>query len=284
MIGALRAGRAHSRARGSEAVGVALVLAFLTLTVVGPWIAPYSPLRIDLAHEFELPSARHWLGTTDNGVDVLSALLYGARLSGVVAIATVGTSLLIGGALGAFAGYRGGRVDHWVTALCDLVQAFPSIVLNVAVLALTAQPGVLHLVLALIANGWVLFARVARANALVLRQAEFVQAARALGLSELRVLCKHVVPNLAGPLIVQATAAIGGAVLAESTLSFLGLGPGASASWGALLDQGSAVLLRFPHVALIAGGTIALTVYAANRSGDYLRDRLDPRGEPRPRA
>lgn len=285
MIGVLRATGAgiRSRARGSEAFGVACVLAFLTLTVVGPWVAPYSPTRIDLAHEFELPSARHWLGTTDNGVDVLSALLYGARLSGVVAIATVGTSLLIGGTLGAFAGYRGGRVDHWVTGLCDLVQAFPSIVLNVAVLALTAEPGVLHLVLALIANGWVLFARVARANALVLRQAEFVQAARALGLSEVRVLFRHVVPNLAGPLIVQATAALGGAVLAESTLSFLGLGPGASASWGALLDQGSAVLLRFPHVALIAGGTIAITVYAANRSGDYLRDRLDPRGEPRPR-
>jgi peptide/nickel transport system permease protein len=272
-----KAARESRRARGSEALGVTLVIGFLLLTLIGPWIAPYSPLRIDLAHEFELPSARHWLGTTDNGVDVLSALLYGARLSGVVAIATVGTSLLIGGALGAFAGYRGGRVDHWVTALCDLVQAFPSIVLNVAVLALTAEPGVLHLVLALIANGWVLFARVARANALVLRQAEFVQAARALGLSELRVLRKHVVPNLAGPLIVQATAALGGAVLAESTLSFLGLGPGAAASWGALLDQGSAVLLRFPHVALIAGGTIALTVYAANRAGDYLRDRLDPR-------
>jgi peptide/nickel transport system permease protein len=262
---------------GSEAFGVASVLAFLVLTAIGPVIAPYSPAHIDLAHEFELPSSRHWLGTTDNGVDVLSALLYGARLSGVVALATVGASLLIGGALGAYAGYRGGRVDMWVTGLCDLVQAFPSIVLNVAVLALTAEPGMLHLVLALIAHGWVLFARVARANALVLRQAEFVQAARALGLSEFRVLARHVVPNLAGPLVVQATAALGGAVLAESTLSFLGLGPGTSTSWGALLDQGSAVLLRFPHVALIAGGTIAITVYAANRAGDYLRDRLDPR-------
>jgi peptide/nickel transport system permease protein len=267
----------RKRAQRSEAFGVISLSLFLLLTALGPYLAPYSPLRIDLAHEFELPSARHWLGTTDNGVDVLSALLYGARLSGVVALATVGTSVLIGGALGAFAGYRGGRVDHWITGLCDLVQAFPSIVLNVAVLALTAEPGVLHLVLALIANGWVLFARVARASAMQLRQAEFVQAARALGLSERAVLVRHVVPNLAGPLVVQGTAALGGAVLAESTLSFLGLGPGASASWGALLDQGSAVLLRFPHVALIAGGTIALTVYASNRAGDFLRDRLDPR-------
>ncbi|MET0386759.1 MAG: ABC transporter permease [Polyangiales bacterium] len=277
MSAGLRVGRSGRRVRGSELFGVVSVVVFLLLTVLGPILAPYSPFRIDLAHEFELPSARHWLGTTDNGVDVLSALLYGARLSGIVAIATVGVSVLIGGALGTFAGYRGGRIDQWITGLCDLVQAFPSIVLNVAVLALTAEPGVLHLVLALIAHGWVLFARVARANALVLRQAEFVQAARALGLSEPAVLVRHVVPNLAGPLVVQATAALGGAVLAESTLSFLGLGPGASASWGALLDQGSAVLLRFPHVALIAGGTIAVTVYATNRAGDYLRDRLDPR-------
>lgn len=274
---AVRRRRRLQLVRGTEAIGLAIVLAFLLLTVIGPWVAPYSPLKIDLAHEFELPSLWHWLGTTDNGVDVLSALLYGARLSGVVAMGTVGASLLIGGSLGAFAGYRGGRVDHLVTGLCDLVQAFPAIVLNVAVLALTAEPGLMHLMLALIAHGWVLFARVARANALVLREAEFVQAARALGLSEFAVIARHVVPNLAGPLIVQATAALGGAVLAESTLSFLGLGPGAAASWGALLDQGSAVLLRFPHVAMIAGGTIAVTVYAANRAGDFLRDRLDPR-------
>jgi peptide/nickel transport system permease protein len=269
--------RRRSALRGTQAFGVFVLACFSLLTVIGPFIAPYSPLRIDLLHEYELPSAHHWFGTSDNGVDVLSTLLYGARLSGVIAFGAVSASLLIGGVLGAYAGYRGGRVDYFVTGLCDVVQAFPSIVLNVAVLALTAQPGLLHLLLALIVNGWVLFARVARANALVLREAEFVLAARALGLSELRVVARHVLPNLSGPLIVQATAAVGGTLLAESTLSFLGLGPGAAASWGALLDQGGAVLLRFPHVALIAGGTIALTVYAANRAGDYLRDRLDPR-------
>jgi peptide/nickel transport system permease protein len=264
--------------RGTEVFGVAVVAGFFVLALIGPWLAPYSPLAIDLAHEFELPSLQHWLGTTDNGVDILSVLLHGARLSGVVAMGTVSASLLIGAALGTFAGYRGGRVDHVVTGLCDLVQAFPSIVLNVAVLALTAQPGLLQLLVALIVHGWVLFARVARANALVLREAEFVLAARALGISEWGVLSRHVLPNLGGPLVVQATAALGTAVLAESTLSFLGLGPGAAASWGALLDQGSAVLLRFPHVALIAGGTIALNVYGANRAGDFLRDHLDPRG------
>jgi peptide/nickel transport system permease protein len=259
-------------------VGVVICGVFLVFALCGPWLAPYSPLAIDLGHEYELPSLRHLLGTTDNGVDILSMLLCGARLAGVVALCAVSASLAIGATLGAWAGYRGGRVDHLVTCVCDLVQAFPSIVLNIAVLALVARPGLLHLVLALIVNGWVLFARLARAQSLQLRHMEFVHAARALGFSQTRILVRHVAPSLAGPLIVQATAALGSTVLAESTLSFLGLGPGVSASWGSLLDQGSAVLLRFPHVALIAGGTIAVTVYGANRAGDYLRDRLDPRG------
>jgi peptide/nickel transport system permease protein len=138
----------------------------------------------------------------------------------------------------------------------------------------------MHVVLALSVSGWVLFARIARAQTLLLRETEFVGAARLLGASDAHILIHHVAPNAASPLLVQATSALGGAVLAESTLSFLGLGPGAVASWGALLDQGSAVLLRFPHVALIAGATIALTVLGFNLAGDWVRDRLDPKTGP----
>jgi peptide/nickel transport system permease protein len=263
--------------RARPAFGVAVVLAFATLAICGPWLAPYAPDAIDLDRSWALPDAKHWLGAADNGVDVLSVILHGARLAGTVALASVGIALVIGAPLGALAGYRGGVVDHVVTGVADLVQAFPAIVLNVAILALTARPGLLHLIVALTATGWVLFARLARAQTLVLRETEFVHAARALGASEARILARHVLPNLAGPLWVQASAAFGGAILAESTLSFLGLGPGVSASWGALLDQGSAVLLRFPHVALVAGGTIAVTVLGFNLAGDWLRDRLDPR-------
>jgi peptide/nickel transport system permease protein len=265
------------RSRPRWPPGVWAACAFLVLAVIGPWLAPWSPLAIDLAHEYETPSARHWLGTTDNGVDIMSMLLHGARLAGVVAVSVVLISLVVGAALGTFAGYRGGRVDEAISGACDLMQAFPSLVLNVAVLALVARPGLPHLICALLVNGWVIFARIARAQTLVLRKAEYVQAARALGLSEARILFRHVAPSLGGPLVVQASAALGSTVLAESTLSFLGLGPGTGASFGALLDQGSAVLLRFPHVALIAGATIAFTVYACHRTGDYLRDRLDPR-------
>jgi peptide/nickel transport system permease protein len=265
------------RIRRAAPFGVLVVMAFVLAAALGPSLAPYAPDAIDLDRQYQLPTARHWLGTADNGADVLSVLLHGARLSGLIALCSVGISLLLGGTLGAVAGYRGGRTDHLITGLADLVQAFPAVVLNIAILALVARPGVTHVILALSANGWVLFARIARAQTLLLRESDFVGAARLLGAGEAHIIVAHIAPNTWSPLLVQATAALGGAVLAESTLSFLGLGPGAAASWGALLDQGSAVLLRFPHVALIAGSTIALTVLGFNLAGDFVRDRLDPR-------
>jgi peptide/nickel transport system permease protein len=249
---------------------------FVLVAIVGPTLAPVAPGQIDLDHIFALPSAAHPFGTADNGVDILSTLLYGAQLSALIAGLSVLLSLLIGTALGILAGYRGGITDHLITGLCDLVQAFPSIVLNIAILAFTRQPSIGHVVVALSASGWVLFARLTRAQTLVLRELDFVTAVRALGGSDLRILARHIFPNLWGPLVIQASSALGMAVLAESTLSFLGLGPGREASWGALLEQGSAVLLRFPHVALIAGSAIATTVLGFNLAGDVLRDHLDP--------
>jgi ABC-type dipeptide/oligopeptide/nickel transport system permease subunit len=264
-------------ARRSAPFGVVVVGVFVCAALLGPWLAPYAPDAIDLDAQFQLPSVHHWLGTADNGTDVLSVLLHGARLSGLIAVCSVGISLMLGGMLGALAGYRGGSTDHLITGLADLVQAFPAVILNIAILALVARPGLGHVVLALSANGWVLFARIARAQTLLLRESDFVGASRLLGAGQSHILIHHIAPNTWSPLLVQGTAALGAAVLAESTLSFLGLGPGAAASWGALLDQGSAVLLRFPHVALIAGSTIALTVLGFNLAGDFVRDRMDPR-------
>ena len=258
-------------------IGLFIVIAFFVLGWVGPWIAPYDPLAIDLLHEYEPPSRAHLLGTGDNGIDILSALLHGARLAAIVGLVVVGISVAFGTAVGTWAGYYGRAVDHVVTGVADLVQAFPAIVLNIAVLALVAKPGLVHLIVALAVNGWVLYARLARAETLSLREREFVEAARALGLPPHRVMGRHVVPNLLGPLVIQATTGLGVVILAESTLSFLGLGPGKAVSWGALLDQGTSVLLRFPHVALFSGGAIALTVLGFNLTGDWLRDRLDPR-------
>jgi peptide/nickel transport system permease protein len=250
---------------------------FFVLALVGPWLARVPPEHIDLAHAYELFSSAHWLGTADNGVDLLSALLHGARLAAQIALSVVGLSLLVGTLLGALAGLRGGFFEAVIMGFADLLQAFPAVLLNIALLALVAHPGVAHVVFSLSINGWVLYARLSRAEVLSLREREFVLAARALGASEARVLFSHLVPNLVGPLVVQATAGMGGAILMESTLSFLGLGPARAVSWGALLDQGSSVLLRFPHVALISGGAMAGTVLAFNLAGDRVRDALDPR-------
>lgn len=249
---------------------------FVLLAIVGPWLAPHDPAAIDLRNAYAPPGGGHWLGTGDNGIDLLSALLHGARVAGLVAGGVVLSSVVVGTLLGTLAGYLGGWVDDAVGALADLLQAFPGIVLNVAILALVDQPGIGHVVLALAVPGWVLYARLARAEALALRQRPYVQAAVALGAPTHRVLLRHVVPNLLGPIFVQATAGVGGVILAEATLSFLGLGPSQGHSWGALLDQGSAVLLRFPHVALVAGSAISVTVLAFNLGGDALRDRVAP--------
>ncbi|MEI8255049.1 MAG: ABC transporter permease, partial [Deltaproteobacteria bacterium] len=250
---------------------------FGVLAVFGPWLAPYRPGAIDLSNELAGPSGRHWLCTAENGVDVLSVLLTGARLAGIVAVATVAVSALVGTLVGAIAAYARGRVDQVLTRLTDAVQAMPGLVINVALLALLARPGLSHMIFALSATGWVSYARVARAETLRLRDREFVTAARALGAPPARILLRHILPNAAGPLIVQATFGLGGAVLAEATLSFLGLGPGVHASWGALLDQGTAYLLRAPRLAIFSGGAIAMAVLGFNLTGDWLRDRLDPR-------
>ena len=250
---------------------------FMLVAAVGPELVSSSPEAIDLAHAYELPSHVHWLGTTDNGVDLLSALVHGARLAAKVSLSVIALCVTFGGLMGAVAGLRGGWLDHAVMGLCDLLQAFPAVLLNIALLAVVARPGVVHIVFSLSVSGWVLYARLARAEVLALREREFVAAARALGASETRVLISHLVPNLLGPLFVQATAGLGGVILAESTLSFLGLGVPQTVSWGTLLDQGSAVLLRFPHVAVLSGGAIAVVVLAFNLAGDALRDAVDPR-------
>ncbi len=160
-------------------LGLAIVIGFFVLGLIGPWLAPYDPLAIDLLHEYEPPSWTHLLGTGDNGIDILSALLHGARLAAIVGVSVVGVSVLIGTLLGTWAGYAGRLTDHAITGVADLVQAFPAIVLNIAVLALVARPGLTHLIVALAINGWVLYARLARAETLTLREREFVDAARA---------------------------------------------------------------------------------------------------------
>lgn len=257
-------------------IGAAIVVVFVAAAALGPLFAPYGPTALDPGHELAGPSAAHLLGTGENGVDLLSAVLHGARLAAFIAIAVVSISLLVGTAVGTVSAYLGGAVDRGVRVVIDVFMAFPHIVLNVAFAALVARPGAFHLILALCLTGWVGYARVCRAQVLALRDREFVVAARALGVPPWAIVVRHLVPQLVGPLVVQATYSAGATILVESSLSFLGLGA-TSMSWGALLDQGTGYLLRTSRVAMIAGAAIAVTLLGFNLAGDALRDRLDPR-------
>ncbi len=258
-------------------IGGALIAIFFAAALVGPLIAPYSPLRPDLGARLYGPSAAHWLGTDENGVDLLSALLYGARVAFVIGGVTVIVCAVVGAALGTLAGYAGGAIDEVVMRVVDVLLAFPGILLNLAIVAVVRRPGIGLVIFALALNGWVGYARVARGQAMALRDREFVAAARAVGAGPWRVMARHVFPNLLSPLLVQMTFGFGGVILIEASLSFLGLGPQLSYSWGALLDQGTGQLWHTQRIATVPGVAILCVVLGCNLLGDALRDRLDPR-------
>jgi peptide/nickel transport system permease protein len=258
-------------------VGALLVGAFLLTALAGPTLAPYPPEAQNLDHLLEPPSRAHLLGTDENGCDVLSQLLFGARLAAGISLTTVALCLLVGVAVGTLAGYFGGAVDDAIMRLVDVLLAFPGILLNLAIVAMVPSAGVGIFIFALAINGWVGYARVARGQVLEVREREFVVAARALGASPLRIMRRHVVPNVLAPLVVQATFGFAGIILVEASLSFLGLGRLHPYSWGALLAQGTTYLWRTQHLAMVPGLAIAAVVLGCNLLGDGLRDRLDPR-------
>jgi peptide/nickel transport system permease protein len=264
--------------RPAAVVGAALFGLFLLAALVGPWVAPYSPLAHNLDQVLAAPSAAHPFGTDENGADLLSMFLFGARAALLIAGATVAISLTVGTVVGAAAGYLGGWIDETVMRVVDVLLSFPGILLNLAIVALAHQPSTGFIVFALVVNGWVGYARVARGQTLVVREREYVLAARASGAGLPRLLGRHVIPSILGPLIVQATFGFGGVVLVEASLSFLGLGPAIPYTWGALLAQGTTYLWRSTHLAAAPGLAIATVVLGCNLLGDALRDRLDPRG------
>jgi peptide/nickel transport system permease protein len=267
-------------------IGAGMLGTFIVLGVIGPWIAPYSPTALDLPGRFQPPSSAHWLGTDKSGVDTLSQLLWGARSALTISLTVVTICAIIGVTLGTIAGYFRGALDELIMRVVDVLMAFPGILMNIAVVATVARPGIGIVIFALCVNGWVAYARVSRGQALSLRERDYVQAARALGAGDARIMRRHVVPNLMAPVIVQMTFGFGTVILIEASLSFLGLGPQVDYTWGAMLDQGTAFLWKegFTHYALIPSLAIAWVVLGANLLGDGLRDRLDPRQRRGPRA
>jgi peptide/nickel transport system permease protein len=259
-------------------IGVVLVLLFVLCAIFAPWLAPYDPAQIDLPGRLTSPNTAHWCGTDELGRDICSRLIYGARISMLVGSCVVLASLGLGLIVGSIAGYYGGGIDRFVNVVVmNAFLSFPGILLAIAFVAFRG-PGLFNLVLALSLGGWVGYARLVRAQVLATREREFVEAARALGASDLRVIVRHILPNIIQPVIVQAAIGMAGAILAEATMSFLGLGvPPPTASWGAMLNDARAHLFDAPHLVLFPAVAVMLAVLSFNFIGDALRDLLDPR-------
>jgi peptide/nickel transport system permease protein len=260
------------------AFGVMLLLVFMVCGVLAPWLAPQDPAQLDLGGRLLSPGHGHWFGTDALGRDILSRTLYGARISLTVAVSVVSLSLGIGLIAGLAAGFYGGWIDTVLNVyVTNAFLALPGILLAVAFVAFLGA-GLFNLILALSISGWVGYARLVRAQVMAVKEREFVEAARALGASDLRLLGRHILPNIVQPLIVQAAIGMAGAVLAEATLSFLGLGvPPPTASWGTMLNDARSHLFDSPHLVVFPAIAVMLAVLSFNFIGDALRDFLDPR-------
>jgi len=258
--------------------GLALTLLLLVLALSAPLLAPADPTVQNLPARLASPSAAHWMGTDELGRDIFSRILFGARVSMLVSISVVLGAGILGLAIGSLAGYFGGWFDRLVNVvLINAFLSFPGILLAIAFAAFLG-PGLGKVILALVITGWAGYARLARAQILQAKEMEYVLAARSLGASHARILIRHLLPNILQPVLVQATIAMAGAILAESTLSFLGVGILAPMpSWGAMLNDARGHLFDAPHLVLFPALAVMTAVLAFNLLGDALRDWLDPR-------
>jgi peptide/nickel transport system permease protein len=258
--------------------GVVMVCIFTAFALLAPLLAPYDPAQVNLPARLSGPSSQHWFGTDELGRDILSRIIYGARISMLVGVSVVMGSLLIGLIMGSIAGYYGGRIDRFFNVVVmNAFLSFPGILLAIAFVAFLG-PGITNLILALVIGGWVGYARLVRGQVLATKEREFVEAARALGASDWRIITRHILPNMIQPVIVQAAIGMAGAVLAEATLSFLGLGvPPPTPSWGSMLNDGRSHLFDSPHLVLFPAAAVMAAVLSFNFIGDALRDYLDPR-------
>ncbi len=262
--------------RKTAVLGLILAAIVLVGAFLAPWLAPEDPLAMS-PRRFAAPSASAWLGTDQFGRDLLSRLLYGARVSMVVAFAAVGMATVIGGMIGLCAGYFGGRVDLFLMRGVDVLMAFPTLLLALAVVA-TFGGSTRNLILAVTLAYIPIFSRVVRGSALSVKQNDFVEASRALGARDARIMFRSVLPNVLAPIIVQATFNLSTAIMIEAALSFLGLGVQPPApSWGNMLSEARNFMELDPWLALAPGGAITLAVLGFNLFGDGLRDILDPR-------
>lgn len=259
-------------------VGLGIVIFLIAMAFLAPLIAPQDPNRFHLDFAFMAPHASFWLGADAQGRDILSRIIYGARISLGIGVAVTLISLVVGSMVGMVAGFAGGKIDRALQFLFDVFLAFPSFLFAIAVAAFL-EPSVINVIFILSLKGWVTYARLVRGQAFSLKQREFVTATRALGGSSTRLCLLHLFPNMIGSVVVNASFGMAGVIMIESALSFLGLGvPVDTPSWGAMLDEGTQYLLVAPHLSIFPGIFIMLVVLGFNFLGDGLRDKWAPRG------
>lgn len=259
-------------------VGAAIIVLLILMAVAAPYIAPHDPNAYFLNLKFTGPHSGFWFGNDADGRDILSRIIFGTRVSLGIAVTVVGLSLVAGSLLGLVAGYAGGAVDQIFLFVTDVLLAFPSFLFALAVAAFL-EPSILNIIIILSLKGWVTYARLVRGQTIALKNREFVVAGQAIGVSRTRMCLKHLLPNMAGPIVVHASFGMAGVIMIESALSFLGLGvPVNTPSWGAMIDQGTQYLLVAPHLSIFPGIFIMLVVLGFNFIGDGMRDRFASRG------
>jgi len=265
--------------RFKPAVAGLIMIAFIALLAIfAPLVSPYDPYDINTATRGAAPSLAHPFGMDEVGRDMLSRTIYGSRVAMLVGLSATGISLIIGVLVGASAGYFGGFVDAILSRIVDALIAFPLLVLLIA-MAAALGPSLRNVIIIIGVTVWGQYARVVRAEVLSLREREFVTAARTVGATDGRIIIRHIIPNVLGPIIVLASLSVAGIILLEAALSFLGLGvQPPTPSWGSMLSAGRTYILTYPHIAFFPGLAIVVTVLGFNLLGDGLRDALDPRG------
>ncbi len=258
-------------------VALIMVTGFLVTAIFAPWLAPYSPVKIDVLHKLQTPSMEHWFGTDHLGRDLLSRVIYGARVALFIGLCTVLLTAIVGGLLGLLAGFFGGWPSQTLMRLCDVQLSFPLILLALTINAIVGL-GLRNIIISLAAAGWVVYARVVRGEVLSVKQRDYVQAASALGTGRARILFRHVLPNVAPSIIIVASLQFSQFIVAEAAISFLGFGvQPPTPAWGSMLSESRDFLYIAWWLAAFPGAALALTALGINLVGDWLRDVLDPK-------
>ncbi|OWR31003.1 nickel ABC transporter permease subunit NikC [Saccharibacillus sp. O23] len=255
------------------AVCAGVILLFFLVAIFAPWIAPHDPVKVDLVHKLDGPSAQHWLGTDHLGRDNLSRLIYGARVSLGFAFLIFLSSLVLGTLVGALSGYVGGRLDNLIMRVCEGIMAFPNLVLVLGIVGIFG-PGLMQVLLALMMVQWVYYARICRNMVVSLKERPFIAAARVSGSSSWQIIRRHIIPNVQRPIVVMATLEMGWAIMDISALSFLGLGiQPPNAEWGAMIHEGTSHIRSHPELMIYPGILILIVVMTFNIVGEALSER-----------